>query len=201
MRFLNDASRLILYIFLSFPLAATLSAQSTGTILGAIRDSSGAVIPNVSVKITHIATETTRETATNSVGNYIAPALQPGVYRIEVEVAGFRKRVISSIELEVDQSARIDLTLEPGSVSETVEVTAAQPLVNTESPALGQVIDNARVLNMPLNGRQFLDLTLQIRGVVTGNGGPQTGSSTMFLRPNQNASIRSAEAARRITAS
>ena len=189
MRFLHHARTLILCLFLLLLAAATVSAQSTGTILGTIRDSSGAVIPGASLKITHIATETTRETATNSVGNYIAPALQPGVYRIEVEVAGFRKRVIPSVELEVDQAARIDLSLEPGSVSETIEVTAAQPLVNTESPALGQVIDNARVLNMPLNGRQFLELTLQTPGVVTGNGGPQTGSSTMFQRPGQNSSI------------
>jgi hypothetical protein len=76
-----------------------------------------------------------------------------------------------------------------GSVSETVVVTGDAPVLNTESTALGQVIENARVVSLPLNGRQFLELTMQVPGVVSGNGGPQNGTSTLFQRPGQNSSI------------
>ena len=111
------------------------------------------------------------------------------MYTVEAELQGFRKQVIRGVNLQVDQIARIDIALETGNLTQTVEVAGEAPLVNTEAPALGHVIENRRVLTLPLNGRQFLELTLQVPGVTTGNGGPQSGDSTLFSRPGQNSSI------------
>ena len=167
----------------------TIFAQAVGTILGTISDTSGAIVPNVTVTITNMQTGQVRMARSNNAGNYIAPALPPGRYTVEAEKAGFRKETHQDLELQVDQSARIDIVFQPGSVTEAIVVAAEAPVINTESPALGQVIENARVVSLPLNGRQFLELTMQVPGVVSGNGGPQTGSSTLFQRPGQNSSI------------
>ena len=169
--------------------APTLRAQAVGTILGTIYDSSGSVVPDATVTIANEKTGLKRATASNAAGNYTAPAHNPGRYTLDVERTGFRGHSIKDIELQVDQSARIDITLEPGAVSEAIEVTSESPILNTETPALGQVIDNQRVVNLPLNGRQFLELTLEAPGVVRGNGGPQDGNSTLFSRPGQDSSI------------
>jgi Carboxypeptidase regulatory-like domain len=166
-----------------------LSAQAVGTILGTITDTSGAVVPNAAVKITNLQTGQVRIARSNSSGNYIAPALPPGRYTVEAEMQGFRKATFKDVELQVDQAARIDIVFQLGSMSEAVVVTGEAPVLNTESPALGQVIENARVVSLPLNGRQCLELTLQVPGVVSGNGGPQSRSSTLFQRPGQNSSI------------
>ena len=170
-------------------LPAFLPGQAVGTIQGTATDSSGAVVPRVQITAVNSETGLKRSTISNEVGNYTIPALRPGIYSVEAELEGFRKQIVKDIELKVDQTARINLVLETGSLTQTVEVTGEALLVNTEAPALGHVIENKRVLNLPLNGRQFLELTLQVPGVVTGNGGPQDGNSTMFSRPGQNSSI------------
>ncbi len=163
--------------------------QAVGTIVGTVRDPTRAVVPGVSIKVTAVETGLRRETTSNETGNYTVPALPPGNYSIEAEMQGFSKQLIKDVGLQVDQTARIDIVLEMGTPTEVVEVRGEAALLNTESPALGQVIDNKRVLELPLNGRQFLELSLQVPGVVTGNGGPQSGDSSLFTRPGQNSSI------------
>ncbi len=166
-----------------------VSQTATSTVLGTIADSTRAVIPNVSVRITNTQTGLTRQTATDALGNYSFPALQPGVYSVEAETQGFRRERVSELALQVNQTARVDFTLEPGTVNESVEVPAVTSLLNTDTATVSQVIENKRIVELPLNKRQFLDLALLTPGVTLGNGGPQSGSSTLFARPSSNSSV------------
>src|SRR5713226_6150338 len=176
-------------LLLALAVPASLFAQAVSTILGTVTDSAGGLVPRAKISVTSSGTGLKRDAVSNQVGNYLLPALPPGLSTIEAEMEGFRKKIIKGVDLQVDQTARIDIVLEPGTITQAVEVTGEAPLLSTESPALGQVIDNARVVNLPLNGRQFLELTLEVPGVVTGNGGPQSGSSSLFTRPGQDSSI------------
>jgi hypothetical protein len=126
---------------------------------------------------------------TEAAGEYRFPALQAGEYSIEVTAPGFRTEKIRVVPLQVNQVARVNVRVTPGSVNESVQVEAAVPLLNTETAALGEVINTRRILELPLNGRQFLELALLVPGVTGGNGGPQSGSSSLFQRPGQNASL------------
>ena len=177
----------MLAMLLAIP--ANVQAQAVGTIVGVVKDASGGVVPGALITVTNTQTGFKRETTSNATGNYTVPALPPGRYNVQAEMQGFRKELIKEMDLQVDQTARLDISLTVGSPNETVEVRTEIPMLNTENPALGQVIDNKRLLELPLNGRQFLELALQVPGVVTGNGGPQTGDSTMFQRPGMNSSI------------
>src|ERR1700729_4331170 len=99
-------------------------AGATGTILGTVTDSTGAILPAVKVTVTNTQTNVAFRTVTSSAGDYNAPALNPGTYTVSAEAAGFQKSVTTSFVLAVDQKVRIDLALKPGTVSETLEVTA-----------------------------------------------------------------------------
>jgi outer membrane receptor protein involved in Fe transport len=147
------------------------------------------VVPNASVRVTNTQTGLTRQTRTDSAGAYSFAALQPGLYSVEIESAGFRRERVSELVLQVNQTARVDFTLQPGALSEHVEVVAVTPLLNTDTATVSQVIENRRIVELPLNKRQFLDLALLTPGVTLGNGGPQSGSSTLFARPSANSSV------------
>jgi outer membrane receptor protein involved in Fe transport len=181
------------FVWVTFAaIASTLPLQSqtaTSTVLGTIADSTRAVIPNVAVRITNSQTGLTRQTVTDSVGNYSFPALPPGVYTVEAEAQGFRRERVSELALQVNQTARVDFSLQPGTVSESIEVFAVTSLLNTDTATVSQVIENKRIIELPLNKRQFLDLALLTPGVTLGNGGPQSGSSTLFARPSANSSV------------
>jgi hypothetical protein len=149
--------RLVLLAALALP--ATLAAQvTTGTILGTVVDSSGAVISGAKITITEITKATSQQFTTDDTGAYNAPFLVPGTYQVAVEKEGFKREVRSGIVVEVDRKARIDVTLAPGAVTETIEVTAAAPLVRSESAELGEVITERAVRELPLNGRNFAQL-------------------------------------------
>jgi hypothetical protein len=152
----------------------SLYGQATsGQITGSVTDASGAVIPGAIVAAVNDGTGLKRETATNEQGNYLLSPLPPGVYRVSVTKSGFRPMARTDLTLAVDQTARLDFALELGTVSETVEVSATAAQVDQDTSALGQVIDGAKVLNMPLNGRSPLRLTQLTPNVAvapTGNG-------------------------------
>ena len=134
-------------------------AQTQAGISGVIHDSTGAVIPGVTVTVTNPATNFVRSSISNEAGVYNFPVLQPGKYRIKVELPGFRSITQNDVELQVQQSARIDFTLQVGEVSQTVEVEGTAALIATENATVGTVIENKRIVEMPLNGRNFLQLT------------------------------------------
>src|SRR5438093_758976 len=133
-------------------------AQTQAGISGVIHDPSGAVIPGASVTVTNPATNFTRSAVSNESGVYNVPSLQPGRYNIKVELPGFRTITQNDVELQIQQSARLDFTLQVGEVSQTVEVEGTAALIATENATVGTVIENRRIVEMPLNGRNFLQL-------------------------------------------
>ncbi|MGH9667876.1 MAG: carboxypeptidase-like regulatory domain-containing protein, partial [Bryobacteraceae bacterium] len=132
--------------------------QGKGTIVGAVTDASGAAVSDARVVITNTDTNVSVTAQTGASGNYTSPPLIVGNYQVSVEHAGFKKAVRTGISLQVDQHAAVNLQLELGTVGESVEVTAAAPLVNTEDATFGQVIENKRVEELPINGRSAFAL-------------------------------------------
>ena len=152
----------------------------TATILGVVRDSSGAVVPGATLTVTNTETGFFRTTNSGNDGSYRFPALPVGSYEVRTEHAGFQSAVRSGLRLTVGQEAVVNFTVEVGAVTQTIAVTAEAPLVNTTSGSLGGLVNEDRVAELPLNGRNFTDLTLLQTGVVEGKrtqgvGGGSTG--------------------------
>src|SRR3954453_2165977 len=138
--------------------AGSLSAQTLGTVTGEVKDSTGAMVAGAAVTVRNTATNGLREAVTNEEGIYAIPALNPGIYDVKAEKSGFKAASRTAIELQVQQTARVDFTLEVGQVSETVEVSSSAPLLTTENATVGTVIEQQRITDLPLNGRNFLSL-------------------------------------------
>jgi carboxypeptidase family protein/TonB-dependent receptor-like protein len=156
-------------------LAATsiVHAQvESGSIVGTVRDSSGAVDVGASVTVTSTDTNIARQATTDAVGEYAVTLLKIGTYSVSVEHSGFKTSVQKRIKLDVNQVVRIDVTLAPGEVAQKVEVTAEESQIEADTSSIGQVLDENRVHELPLNGRNFMSLAYLSPGV---NAGP-TGS-------------------------
>src|SRR5881397_3895749 len=144
--------------FMVFLSVVPAVAQTQASISGVIHDPTSAVIPGVTVTVTNPATNFVRTAISNEAGVYNFPSLQPGRYNIKVELPGFRTITQNDVELQVQQSARLDFTLQVGEVSQTIEVSGTAALIATENATVGTVIENRRIVEMPLNGRNFLQL-------------------------------------------
>ncbi|GAB4372585.1 MAG: hypothetical protein OHK0021_14940 [Bryobacter sp.] len=156
--------------FLLMLALASLAFAQNSAIQGVVTDPSKAVIAGATVKITNIGTQTSRTATTNAEGLYSVPLLEAGLYRIDVNNAGFAPQRLNELRLEVSQTARLDFELKPGTVAESIEVSASSVIINTETTDVGQVIDGKRILEMPLNGRNYLQLALFTAGVTPGGG-------------------------------
>ena len=157
------SSRTLVYLLFSFLLtqAVDLSAQTaTGEVVGTVKDSTGAVLPSVKLTILRESDSQERTTTTDSTGNFAVPALLLGRYTIRAELSGFKVQVRSGVVLNVGRQEQVDFVLEVGEVSETVTVEESGGLLQTANAEVSEVIDNQRVTSLPLNGRQFVDLTL-----------------------------------------
>jgi hypothetical protein len=147
-------------------------AQTSGEITGEVKDQSGAVAPNAPVTATNTATNVARATVTNSSGIYSFPDLVPGTYQVKVAVTGFDTMVKTNIELQVQQTARVDFTLAVGQATQTIEVSATGDLLATEGATVGTVIEEKRITELPLNGRSFFSLVALSPAVTTSFGAP-----------------------------
>jgi outer membrane receptor protein involved in Fe transport len=167
--YLNARRRIsrALYLLLScIAAAANLAAQTADTaILGTVTDPAGAVIVGAAVKVTQPETGVSRDTVSNAEGLYEIRYLRPGEYIVEVRAVGFRAERRTGIVLQINQQARFDIRLQVGDVVETVEVSSAAPLLQTESAVVGDVIAQQRIVNLPLNNRNFLQLSIMTPGV------------------------------------
>ncbi len=140
-------------------------AQGSGEISGIVTDPSGSAIGGASISVKDIATGVTRNAVSNSAGLYSFPALSPGTYTVSADAKGFQKQVRANITIQVQQSARVDFPLTLGNVAQAVNVSAAADMLTTDDSTVGQVIENKRIVDLPLNGRSYLTLTALAPGV------------------------------------
>jgi hypothetical protein len=183
----SNGIRVLGVVCLVLAVSVLLVSQTTsGRILGTVSDQSGAAVAGAKVVITDVQRGTTRTVATDASGDYVAPELQPGAYKVRAEAKGFKTVERVNIAVEVAQDVRVEIALPPGQVSETVVVTSEVALVNSTSSTLGGTLSNAEVNDLPLNGRNYENL-LQLRpGVIRYPGGGFSTTSTNGLRAEDN---------------
>jgi hypothetical protein len=178
---------LVLAISVFSSLLPVLAQTYTGRILGTVTDQTGAALTGAQVVITDVQRGVTRTLTTDQAGEYVAPDLSPGIYKVRGAAKGFKSVERPNVPLEVAKDVRIDLTLQPGQVSETVVVSGDVPLLDTTSSTLGGTLSNQTINDLPLNGRNYENL-LQLRpGVVRYPGGGFSTTSTNGLRAEDNA--------------
>jgi hypothetical protein len=147
-------------LFSSFAFAQ----KTSGTITGTVTDPQGAVVPDASVTISDVSTNASRTTTTNAAGTYSFPEVEPGTYNLKVAKAGFRDFLAKAVELHVSSVARVNAQLGLGTASQEIEVQAAGVQLNTENGEVSNVIEGNQVRELPLNGRNFVQLTLLMPG-------------------------------------
>ncbi|MDX2181473.1 MAG: carboxypeptidase regulatory-like domain-containing protein [Bryobacteraceae bacterium] len=164
-------------------IAVPVFAQTTSTLTGTTLDKSGAVVPGARVTVVNQDTQLTREAVSDDDGSFNVPLLPPGRYTARIEKQGFKPIRQENLQLEVNQVARIDFTLEVGNVSETVEIKDTPPVLDSDTSSIGQVIDNRQITELPLNGRNFVQLATLGPGV-TGVGFGASGTIMSGTRPD-----------------
>ncbi len=167
---IKKISRAALFLLAAILIPALCSAQdANGRIFGTVYDQQGAVVPAAQITVTNTATQVVRTATTDNEGHYQVLALPIGNYRVKAEHAGFRTVVSAEQKLSINQALRIDIKMEVGAASQTVDVGAEAAPVETVNPTLGQSITGRTLTNMPLNGRDTLDLALLQPGVTESN--------------------------------
>jgi hypothetical protein len=157
-------------------------AQATAQISGTVKDQTGAVLPGVEVIVTQVETGISRNTISNETGSYVLPNLALGPYRLEASLPGFRTYSQTGIILQVGSSPAINVVLDVGQIAERVEVQATAALVETRTSSVGEVVENERILELPLNGRNVQDLiTLAGAAVQTGQSAERFFEGTPYV--------------------
>ena len=141
--------------------------QTLGEITGRISDPSGAGIPDAALTLTSVTTNAVRQTTTTNDGDYSFPSVPPGIYKVKAEHPGFKTMINSNVEVQVQQTVRLDLTLQVGQVTESIEVPAAANMLQAENATVGTVIANQSLTELPLNGREYLNLVALTSNVNT----------------------------------
>ncbi len=170
------AVSLLLAVFLIAPLGAQ---TPSGEISGVVNDQTTAAVAGVKVALVNLATNATREVQTNDSGLYAFPALAPGVYTLKAEKQGFRAVERKNIEVLVGSANRIDLALEVGELTNVVEIAGGAPILQSENASIGTVIENRSIVELPLNGRNYLQLTSLIPGATTNGPSSSQGKQRM----------------------
>ncbi len=171
-------------------LAGALYAQSTTqAIQGLVTDSSGAVIPGARVVITNLGTGVSRSVQTNETGNYTLTLVEVGNYDVRCELQGFKTEEVKNLRVETAGQVRQNFSLQPGQVTETVEVSASAVLLTTENATVGEVIENKRIIELPLNGRNVQNLAVLVAGVQLGTRTDDTRGTAAFPIPGAGFSV------------
>lgn len=175
---INSSSRLIRWVLAAtYLLPINIGAQGFfGSIVGTVTDGSGAAVPGATVNLQDLGTGERRVAASDTQGNYRFVSLKPGSYRVEVEGKGFKRQVVDNVIVAVEATVRVDTALQVGEVGQTVQVTSSAPILQTESASLSQVVSGRTVQDLPLNGRNVLNLVALVPGVVP--QGQSEGSMT-----------------------
>lgn len=155
---------------LTVPSIWAQGVSGSASVAGTVTDTSGAVIPGASVVLLNVERGSEQEVSTNEAGNYAYPDITPGTYSVRVSSDGFQTREVTDLQVQVGQRAAVNVELEVGQVTEVVTVEAAAVLLETESNAIGTVVDSERVNELPLNGRNFLELALLAGGTAPAEG-------------------------------
>lgn len=176
----------ILVMILCAALPPLLTAQeATARLLGTVTDPTGAVIPTATIVAKNVATGLERRTAANESGDYSIPMLPIGQYTVTAESTGFKTSTVTGLTLQLNQEARLDIKLALGTATESIEVQAITPVLVTDSSAVGQVIENVAIANMPLNGRAFWQLAQLTPGAVYTPGGSDITAGGTGIRANR----------------
>jgi Carboxypeptidase regulatory-like domain len=178
-----------------FLFTGTLEAQrNLATLVGTVKDSSGAVVPNATVTAKNLGTAAVRTQSTGASGDYTFTDLDVGHYSLTGSMTGFKTTLIPDIVLQTGQSARIDIVLELGAVTQEVTVTTTAPLITTTSSDVGQVVDQDVLQKIPLNGRAFWQLTQLTPGATyTPAGSNAYGSLTVIRASGVNVVINGSD--------
>lgn len=182
-------ARLLILTVFALP---ALAQVNTASILGTVKDHSGAVVPGATVSVVQVETNFSRKAITDGSGQYSLGFLPLGVYRIEIDAQGFKKFQQTGIVLEVGRSARVDATLEVGSLAESVQVTSDAPLVNTANAVIGRTVSNEEVINLPLVNRDLyalLNLTPGVETSGSGSVGNPEQNTSVNGTPNSNGAV------------
>ena len=169
--------------------APSLNAQVTQTMQGLVADATGAVIPGAAVTLTNRDTGTSSTIQTNATGNYTFPQVMVGNYDISCVLDGFKTDTVTNQRVETGSQVRVDFTLEIGDVTETIEVSASAITLNTENAVVGGVVENKRVIELPLNGRNIVQLAVLIPGVQYGQRTGMAGGTGGFPIPGSGYSV------------
>jgi hypothetical protein len=166
MNYRKRAPRLLFAQFLLVFSLNTSAQNINGTIVGAVKDGSGAALPNAAITLINLEINAQVTVQTDGNGDFIAPSLKPGLYTVKAEAAGFKQSLTESVRLQANRTVRLEITLEPGEISQRVEVQAAAPVINTESATIGNILESQVITSLPLNGRT-LDRLIRISAGVT----------------------------------
>ena len=196
----KDVAKTYLVSWFTFIDACPTTAQgsSVGNITGSVVDPSGSAVPGATISIRNVNTNQTRETRTGDAGLYTVSSLAVGDYQLTATAPGFQKVEITEIKLDVNATLRVDVSMTVGQVTETVEVAAQAPPLNTENASTGQIIEAKRVTELPLNGRDFQQLQLLTPGNISGtnfqtsqglSGGASSLTTTGTMNVSNGASV------------
>src|ERR1700754_4992916 len=145
--------------------APALAQQFNGTLRGTVQDSSGAVLPAVNVTVVEVSTNDSRDLTTDTQGRWVLPNLKPGIYRVSAAMDGFKTAVLDQVKVDIGAIREVVMSLDVGAAAETITVTSAAASIETTSPTLSQTIENKRLFDLPLNGRNPFALASLAPGV------------------------------------
>jgi Carboxypeptidase regulatory-like domain len=175
---LSSLSRRVLFYWLAAMLVAASPVYAQfqrGAVVGTITDQTGATVSKAKVTLKNLGTNEERSGISDERGDYTFPSLLPGTYQVTAEASGFKTQVVSNVHLDVNQTARIDLQLSVGEMVQRVEATASLQLLQTDTSEVGAVITNKQIVDLPLNGRDYLQLARLIPGAIPSRAGATAG--------------------------